>query len=147
RIHYREARERDHRRAAPAPDGRGLYQTPEGEVVFDLEWDRGTEPPKRLRQKVDSFVGYFTNRREAENHHVLFVVPGAGGEAAVGWTVERISFPIYSFNCCRFWVTNQRQLAARGPLGAIWRYLQPEHEPSDMRRKLWQPPEDGRRLS
>ena len=147
RAHYREGRTRDHRRTAPAPDGRGLYRTPEGEVQFDLEWDRGTESAKRLRHKVDSYVGYFTNRRQAEFHHVLFVVPGATGEAVVRWTVEHIRFPIYSFNCCRFWVTSRRHLDLHGPLGQIWLYARPEHDPYDMRKALWQPPADDGRLS
>jgi hypothetical protein len=62
------------RGAAFAPDGWGRYLSPSGEVVFLLEWDRGTESPQRNGQKASQYISYFTGRRDAQLNNVLFVV-------------------------------------------------------------------------
>jgi len=40
------------------------------ELLLHLEWDRGTEQPRRLRAKVAAYAGYF-NDRNREFHRIL----------------------------------------------------------------------------
>jgi hypothetical protein len=79
-VACREGRARE---GAPASDGWVRYLLPGGELVFDLEWDRGTEHRRRLRQKASSYVDFFRGRRGAHRHHVLFVVPNSAREGEV----------------------------------------------------------------
>jgi hypothetical protein len=147
RVQYRERRGRMRRgEAAPASDGWGLYLAPFGEVLFDLEWDRGTESLRRLELKVRSYIDYFKDRRNAELHHVLFVLPHLAREKPV---LERIreAFPSFALSCCRFWVTNRPLLEGAGPLGRIWLYTMPPNEPVSSRDDSWHAPAAGRRLS
>src|SRR5712691_9640729 len=60
---------------APTPDGWGRLLTPDCEVLIHLEWDRGTEQPRRLRAKLASYAGYFNDRPGAAANQVLFVAP------------------------------------------------------------------------
>ncbi|MGI0130743.1 MAG: replication-relaxation family protein, partial [Thermoplasmata archaeon] len=71
------------RRAAFAPDGWGQYLSPSGEVVFLLEWDRGTESPQRIGVKASQYIPYFGGRRDAHLSNVLFVVGNTSREEAV----------------------------------------------------------------
>ena len=103
---------------APASDGWGRYLLPDRELVFDLEWDRGTEHNRRLRQKANSYIEYFGGRRGAHRHHVLFVVPGQAREGEV--TDAIASLQIGTRECCSFWTTCIERLNAEGPLGHIW---------------------------
>jgi len=132
--------------SAPASDGWGRYLTPEGEVIFDLEWDRGTESLQRLGQKIRSYIGYFKNRRDAELHNVLFVLPHLAREEAVLNRIKR-ELPIFALSCCRYWVTNRPLLESVGPLARIWLYAKPPKEPMDDRGVRWRPPAPGQRLS
>ena len=111
---------------APASDGWGRYLLPDREFVFDLEWDRGTEHERRLRQKASSYVGYFGGRRGAHRHHVLFVVPGQAREGEVTDVIASVQTS--SRECCSFWTTSIERLAADGPLAPIW---QPTANPGD----------------
>src|SRR3989442_1206503 len=43
----------------PIPDGWGRLLTPDREVMLHLEWDRGTEQPRRLRAKLAAYASYF----------------------------------------------------------------------------------------
>ncbi|TMC10396.1 MAG: hypothetical protein E6J41_08425 [Chloroflexi bacterium] len=67
-----------------APDGWGRYLTPDGEVLFHLEWDLGTESYRRLVAKAQTYVNYADVRPGGDLNHVLFVhhasrpAPGAG---------------------------------------------------------------------
>ena len=146
RIHYREGKRRDRIAAAPASDGWGRYVTPSGDIYFDLEWDRGTESLRRLEQKIRSYTAYFKDRREAELHQVLFVVPRVSREAVL---LERIAaeFPMFSRSNCRFWVTCRQYLDSHGPLGRIWLYARARKEPVASRDAGWQVPEPKQRLS
>ena len=71
----RRATAREYKWPIPTPDGCGDYLAAAGRILFDLEWDRATESLARLRQKVGSYVGHFEHYRDAELHHVLFIVP------------------------------------------------------------------------
>ena len=146
RIHYREGKRRDRTAAAPASDGWGRYVTPSGDIYFDLEWDRGTESLRRLEQKIRSYIAYFKDRRDAELHQVLFVVPRVAREAAV---VERIvkEFPMFSHANCRFWVTSRAYLDSCGALGRIWLYARPTKEPVASRKAGWRAPEPTQPIS
>jgi hypothetical protein len=112
---------------APASDGWGRYLMPDRELVFDLEWDRGTEHERRLRQKVRSYVKYFGGRRGAHRHHVLWVVPGDAREGEVADAIASVHTS--SRECCSFWTTSIARLTADGPLGPIW---QPAPKPGDL---------------
>ena len=60
----RAAYERD---GSPTSDGWGRYLLADREITFDLEWDRGTEHARRIRQKAIGYVTYF---REIGRAHV-----------------------------------------------------------------------------
>ena len=146
RIAFRNGKRRSRLgEGAPASDGWGRFLTSSGEVIFELEWDRGTESLQRLELKIRSYIGYFKNRRNAELHHVLFVLPHLAREKAV---VGRISeeYPSFSLSCCRFWVTNRPLLETEGPLARIWLYARPSKEPIDDRGVSWRATASGRRL-
>jgi hypothetical protein len=146
RVHYREGRRRTRRgEAAPASDGWGRYLAPFGEVLFDLEWDRGTESLRRLELKVRSYIEYFKDRRNAELHHVLFVLPHLAREKPVLETITE-GLPRFALSCCRFWVTNRPLLESAGPLREIWLYAKPPKEPVGSRSDGWQAPAAGQRL-
>ena len=68
----RAAYERD---GSPTSDGWGRYLLADREITFDLEWDRGTEHARRIRQKAIGYVAYFRGRRNAALNHVLLVAP------------------------------------------------------------------------
>ncbi len=119
--------------------------TPSGEVIFELEWDRGTESLQRLELKIRSYIGYFKNRRNAELHHVLFVLPHLAREKAVLAMIGE-EYPNFSLSCCRFWLTNRPLLESEGPLERIWLYARPSKEPMNDRGRTWRPPASGRRL-
>jgi hypothetical protein len=147
RIVFRSGRRRSRLgESAPASDGWGRYLTPDGEVIFDLEWDRGTESLQRLGQKIRSYIGYFKNRRDAELHNVLFVLPHTAREEAVLNRIKR-ELPTFALSCCRYWLTNRPLLESAGPLANIWLYAQPQKEPMDDRGVRWRPPAPGQRLS
>ncbi len=103
----------------PIPDGWGRYLFPEGEVVFFLEWDRGTEQCRRLRMKVSRYGSYFRGRREASQNHVLFVVPSTARENEVQ-RVIRGTIEAADEESCRFWTATVERLREMGPLGRIW---------------------------
>jgi hypothetical protein len=108
------------RGARLTPDGWGRYLTPEGEVVFLLEWDRGTESPARIRQKADWYVDHFTGKREAELNNVLFVAPTeARVETLRGAVADRLRLA-GDRPCCSFWFTTAERLATEGPLATPW---------------------------
>ncbi len=121
------------RGAAFAPDGWGRYLSPPGEVVFLLEWDRGTESPQRVGLKASQYVAYFGGRREARLNNVLFVVEHEIREESVREAAASRLNP-GSATCCGFWTTNRNLLDAPGPLGPIW--LDVRSSPSSSRLRL-----------
>lgn len=127
RAHVREIAGRRRRDAAPTPDGSGRYLTPRGEVVFDLELDRGTAPLPRLRRKVLGYIKFHKDRANAEFHHVLFVLPTAAREEGLRGLVWHES-PASAWTGCRFWTTTRDLLRDRGPLGGIWLYAPPREQ-------------------
>jgi hypothetical protein len=104
----------------PTPDGSGVYLKPDGRILFDLEWDRATESLARLRQKINSYVGYYKHFNNARQHHVLFFVPSDDREDNVHYTIWQRRPHYTSDNCCSFWTTTAYRLRWWGPLGAIW---------------------------
>jgi hypothetical protein len=146
RIAFRNGKRRSRcGEGAPASDGWGRFLTPSGEVIFDLEWDRGTESLWRLEVKIRSYIDYFKNRRNAEFHHVLFVLPNLAREKAVLERIEQ-EVPTFALSCCRFWVTNRPLLETEGPLGMIWLYAKPSKESISDRGVRRRAPASGRRL-
>ncbi len=111
---------REYKWPLPTPDGSGVYLKPEGRILFDLEWDRATESLARLRQKLNSYVGYYKHFSNAGQHHVLFVVPSDDREDNVHYTIWQRRPHYTSDNCCSFWTTTAYRLRWWGPLGAIW---------------------------
>jgi Replication-relaxation len=102
----------------PIPDGWGRLLAPDREVLIHLEWDRGTEQPRRLRAKLHAYTAYFADRAGASANQVLFVAPTEQRERQIACLLpdhadaERES--------CRFWTTATAFMAAGGPLGAVW---------------------------
>jgi hypothetical protein len=147
RIAFRNGKRRSRLgEGAPASDGWGRFLTPSGEVVFDLEWDRGTESLQRLELKIKSYIGYFKNRRNAEFHHVLLVLPHLAREKALLQRIDQ-ELPSFALSCCRFWATNRHLLETEGPLARIWLYAKPPKEAISDRGVRRRAPTSGRRLS
>ena len=116
----RRERAREIKQRIPTPDGHGIYRANGGRIFFDLEWDRATESLQRMRQKIVSYVAYFKHYRDADKHHVLFVVPNDEREDSLQYETWR-GRPNYSLDtCCSFWTTTSDRLRRWGPLGTIW---------------------------
>lgn len=122
---------RERRLPAPVPDGMGVYLSPAGRVLFDLEWDRATESNARLRQKMRAYVRYFGLFRNSELHHVLFVTPGEGREEVIHQAIRRERPRFNRDSCCSFWTTTAPRLHAGGPLGRIWLHVDWKADPAD----------------
>jgi len=116
----RRAKAREYKWPTPTPDGCGVYLAYRGRILFDLEWDRATESMDRIRQKIVSYVGYFEHFRNAEQHHVLFVVPTDDREDKLQYTIWQGRPHVGSDSCCSFWTTTSDRLRWWGPLGTIW---------------------------
>jgi hypothetical protein len=101
------------------PDGAGRYLFRGTLIRFDLEWDRGTESSSRLRQKVRTYVGYYTDVEGADRHHIPFVLSNPHRENTLHSIVRRET-PGFAYTLCRFWTTTLEQLEAHGPLGPLW---------------------------
>lgn len=106
------------REGSPPSDGWGRYLLPDREIVFDLEWDRGTEHARRVRTKASSYVAYFGGRRHADLHHVLFVAPTRVREGELHDLIGPVLPP--NVNLCRFWTTAIETTSSIGWLGAVW---------------------------
>lgn len=111
----RAAYERDGR---PPSDGWGRYLLADREITFDLEWDRGTESPRRIRTKATGYVTYFAGRLRADLHHVLFVAPTRIREGELHDVIGPV-LPA-NVNLCRVWTTAAETLSSIGWLGAVW---------------------------
>jgi len=114
----RAARERD---GSPASDGWGRYLLPDRELTFDLEWDRGTEHARAIRQKASGYVTYFRGRRDADLHHVLFVAPTRVREGELHDLIEDV-LPKHA-TMCRIWTTAVETTSALGLLGRVWQEI------------------------
>lgn len=86
--------------------------------MIHLEWDRGTEQPRRLRAKLQAYVRYFIDRPQASANQVLWVVPSQAREEQLGRLLRELAEP--DRECCRFWSTTCDLLDASGPLAAVW---------------------------
>lgn len=102
----------------PTPDGWGRVLTPDREVLLHLEWDRGTEQPRRLRAKLQAYVRYFVDRPHASANQILWVVPTPAREEQLGRLLSDVADT--DRQCCRFWSSTIDLLGASGPLAAIW---------------------------
>jgi hypothetical protein len=111
----RVAHQRD---GSPPSDGWGRYLLRDREITFDLEWDRGTEHARAIREKARGYVAYFQGRRDADLHHVLFVAPTRMREAELHDLVEPLLIPFT--NLCRLWTTAVETAATVGWLGRTW---------------------------
>jgi Replication-relaxation len=106
------------REGRPPSDGWGRYLLPDREITFDLEWDRGTEYPRRIRTKANGYITYFGGRRRADLHHVLFVAPTRIREGELHDLIGPLLPP--NLNLCRFWTTAVETVSSTGWLGAAW---------------------------
>jgi hypothetical protein len=104
-----------------APDGWGRYLTPSREVLFHLEWDRGTESPKRLATKAAAYLNHYPARSAGPPQHVFFAGPGATREETIRAAIARAgATPAFGV---RFWTTHSDLLHQRGSLGEIWQLM------------------------
>ena len=102
----------------PIPDGWGRLLAPDRELLLHLEWDRGTEQPRRLRAKLRAYIRYFVDRPHASANQVLWVVPTRPREEQVGRLLREVKDA--ARECCRFWTTTADLLAMEGPAASIW---------------------------
>jgi hypothetical protein len=105
-------------RYAPAPDGWGRYLIRGQEVIFYLEWDRGTESVDRLLRKSANYIRYFVRRVAADYSHILFVFPSVTKELAYHKGLAK-QLPADE-RCCVFWTTTVNRLEVLSPRGPIW---------------------------
>jgi len=103
---------------APAPDGWGRYLLGGTEIIFFLEWDRGTESVDRLHRKSANYIRYFVRRKAANYSHVLFVFPSSAKELAYHKSIAE-ELPRDEL-CCVFWTTTLKHLELSSPRGPIW---------------------------
>jgi len=102
----------------PIPDGWGRLLTPDREVLIHLEWDRGTEQPRRLRAKLHAYAAYFAERAGASANQVLFVAPTEQRERQIAYLLS--DYIDADRENCRFWTTTTAFIAAAAPLGDVW---------------------------
>jgi len=100
-----------------APDGWGRYLTADREVLFSLEWDRGTEPPQRLARKAHSYISHRAGRI-GDCNHVLIVLPSPTREGSIRDALARV---LPAGRSVRFWTTQAALIHQLGPLGDIWK--------------------------
>jgi hypothetical protein len=103
---------------APAPDGWGRYLVAGREVIFFLEWDRGTESVDRLLRKSANYIRYFVRRVAADYNHILFVFPSLNKELAYHKGLAK-QLPADE-RCCVFWTTTVNRLEVFSTRGPIW---------------------------
>ena len=140
RAHYRQI-VTGRRDGIPTPDGHANYLAPDGHVTLEFEWDRGTEPLPRLRQKVQAYYQHFRNKRDADLTNVLFVVPSARRERTLRSVIDGESSGRGSLSQSpSFWVTTTQRLEAAGPLGAIWCPGNETEDEKERRRSNWHAP-------
>lgn len=108
-----------------APDAWGRYLTAEGEVLFHLEHDTGTEKPADLGVKAHRYL-----RQARVGEQVLFTLPNAARERSVRSAIERAGAgsEVWRHRRVRCWTTTFQLLAEHGPLGRIWRGFGPDAE-------------------
>jgi len=106
------------REGSPTSDGWGRYLLADREITFDLEWDRGTEHARRIREKARGYVTYFRGRRDAALHHVLFVAPTRMREGELHDLVEPV-LPKY-VSLCGMWTTAIETASSLGWTGRVW---------------------------
>lgn len=102
----------------PTPDGWGRLITSDCELLLHLEWDRGSEQPRRLRAKLLAYVRYFADRPHASANQVLLVAPTQARELQLQRLLHELTDP--DRECCRFWTTTTDLLGLAGPLEVIW---------------------------
>jgi Replication-relaxation len=82
------------------PDGHARLALPTGRLDVWLEWDRGTEPHARLRDKLDRYeelalalehplTVLFVVPSERREHHILDRIPAASSVRIITTTAER----------------------------------------------------------
>ncbi len=108
----------------PIPDGWGRLLQLDRETLLHLEWDRGTEQPRRIRAKLGAYVSYFLDRPEASSNQVLFVAPTEQREEQIRQVADEMRQR--GHECCLFWSSCLRRLESSGPLGSIWRGTPPD---------------------
>jgi hypothetical protein len=104
--------------AGPISDGWGRVLMDGCEPLLHLEWDRGTEQPRRLRLKLLAYLRYFAGRPQASANQVLLVAPTLARELQLQRLLRELADA--EPECCRFWTTTAERLLTDGPLGAIW---------------------------
>ena len=102
---------------APIPDGWGRLLTPDCEVLIHLEWDRGTEQPRRLRAKLAAYAAYFNDRPGVANQ-VLFGGADPRTRAADPRPSHRL--PRRRSGELQLLTTTTAFIATSGALGAVW---------------------------
>lgn len=59
--------------ASVRPDGYGRYLLPDGEITFYLEIDRGSEPARRVKAKLDAYRQALAADRHRDRGNILLV--------------------------------------------------------------------------
>jgi hypothetical protein len=62
--------------ASVRPDGYGRYLLPDGEITFYLEIDRGSEPTRRIKAKLDSYRHALAADAHRDRGNILLVCEG-----------------------------------------------------------------------
>lgn len=103
------------------PDGFGRYLHPGGACEFYLEYDRATEGPTALKEKLRGYRRFAAGWGEgAVFPNVFVVVPDEDRESDVLRAVERAGRSKQKADPVSIFLTNEELLARRGTLGPAW---------------------------
>lgn len=103
------------------PDGFGRYLHPGGACEFYLEYDRATEGPTALKEKLRGYLRFAAGWGEgAVFPNVFVVVPDEDRESDVLSAAERAGRSKQKADPVSIFVTNEDLLARRGMLGPAW---------------------------
>jgi hypothetical protein len=123
------------------PDALAEYQREEQRLRFWLEWDRGTMNVRDLAVKFTSYAHYGASHEWARERAVLPVLLCVAPDIAQEKRMQRVAQAVLSnVPGLAMRSTTAPQLAAQGPLAAIWLQGSPHlHQPaqSSSPRQPW----------
>jgi len=103
------------------PDGFGRYLHPGGACQFYLEYDRGTEGPHALTDKIEGYLAFASGwADDAAFPNVLVVVPDTLRERAVAIALAAATGRSRHPSGVAVYATSEELLTASGVLGAVW---------------------------
>jgi DNA-binding MarR family transcriptional regulator len=108
------------------PDGYGEWVVGSWRYPFFLEWDRHTDNPRKLRDKLQLYLKYYGYLQQAEAEQalprLLFVAADSNGATAV-LKLSKLQGSQQPYYSLPVWVTDRQAIWQQGPLAEVWRPL------------------------